>query len=401
MKLPNRNKALLSLFIATTLSGAVVADAVAQASDPSSRSSKRKSSSKEAAKAQVLFPEATRQEPKEKTSPKLGSKLQKLVDEFNKGEDYPGVRAQADEILANGAANNADKSLAAQLAAQSAYNMDDSAAAKKYLAQAIELNGLDNNGHFQAMLMLAQLQLQEDQYAEGLATLDKYLAETKSQRPEDLILKGQALYQSERYQEAIPVIKQAIAASPEPKDSWNQLLMAAYSEAGQTGEAVTAAEQVAAKNPTDKKAQLNLASMYMQADQMDKAAGVMDKLRASGQLTEEREYKQLYSIYANTDNKEKDVIAVINEGFQKGILKPDYQTYLALAQSYYYTDQLPQAIENWQKAAPMSKDGETYLNLAKVLKNEGKTAEAKQAAQQALAKGVKKPEDAKKIINGK
>jgi len=141
--------------------------------------------------------------------------------------------------------------------------------------------------------------------------------------------------------------------------------------------------------------------MYMQADQMDKAAAVMDKLRASGQLTEEKEYKQLYSIYANTDNKEKDVIAVINEGFQKGILKPDYQTYLALAQSYYYTDQLPQAIENWQKAAPMSKDGETYLNLAKVLKNEGRTAEAKQAAQQALAKGVKKPDDAKKIINGK
>ncbi|PTA84951.1 hypothetical protein CWM66_28235, partial [Kosakonia sp. H7A] len=171
-------------------------------------------------------------------------------------------------------------------------------------------------------------------------------------------LKGQALYQAERYQEAIPVLKQAIAASPEPKDNWNQLLMAAYAEAGQTGEAVASAEQLAAKNPNDKKAQINLASMYMQADQMDKAAAIMDKLRASGQLTDEREYKQLYSIYANTDNKEKDVIAVINEGISKGILKPDYQTYLALAQSYYYTDQLPQAIENWQKAAPLSKDGE-------------------------------------------
>jgi tetratricopeptide (TPR) repeat protein len=401
MKLPHRNKALLSLFIAAALGGAVVTDAIAQSSDPSSRSSVRKSSKGNSAKAEVLYPNATREEPKEKTSSKLGSKLQKMVDAFNQGDDYPAVRAQADEILANGAANNADKSIAAQLAAQSAYNMDDSAAAKTYLAQAIQLNGLDNNGHFQSMLMLAQLQLQDDQYPEGLATLDKYLTETKSQRPEDLILKGQALYQSERYQEAIPVLKQAIAASPEPKDSWNQLLMAAYAEAGQTGEAVTAAEQLAAKSPNDKKAQLNLASMYMQADQMDKAAAVMDKLRASGQLTEEREYKQLYSIYANTDNKEKDVIAVINEGFQKGILKPDYQTYLALAQSYYYTDQLPQAIENWQKAAPLSKDGETYLNLAKVLKNEGRTAEAKQAAQQALAKGVKKPDDAKKIINGK
>jgi len=395
MKLPNRNKALLSLLIAAALGGAVVTDAIAQSDSP------RSSRNSRAAKPEVLYPNATREAPKEKTSAKLGSQLQKLVDAFNKGEDYAGVRAQADQILANPAANNADKSLASQLAAQAAYNLDDTAAAKKYLQQAIELNGLDNNGHYQSMMMLAQLQLQDNQYPEGLATLDKYLSETKSQKPEDLILKGQALYQAERYQEAIPVLKQAIAASPEPKDSWNQLLMAAYAEAGQSGEAVAAAEQLAAKNPNDKKAQLNLASMYMQADQMDKAAAVMDKLRASGQLTDEREYKQLYSIYANTENKEKDVIAVINEGMSKGILKPDYQTYLALAQSYYYSDQMPQAIENWQKAAPLSKDGETYLNLAKVLKNEGRTAEAKQAAQQALAKGVKKPDDAKKIINGK
>ncbi|WOB51370.1 tetratricopeptide repeat protein [Xanthomonas hydrangeae] len=396
MKLLKRKQALLSLFIAASLGGAVVADAVAQSDRSSERASRK---SKSSGKAEELYPQSTRAAPTIKPSSKLGSKLQKLIETFNKGEDYPGVRTQADEILANSAANEADKALAAQLAAQAAYNTDDTAAAKKYLQQAIGLNALDNNGQFQSMLMLAQLQMQDDQQAEGLATLDKYLDESKSQRPEDLILKGQALYQAERYKEAIPVLKQAIAASPEPKDTWNQLLMAAYAEAGKTGEAVATAEAIAAKTPNDKKAQLNLASMYMQADQMDKAAAVMDKLRAAGQLTEEKEYKQLYSIYANTENKEKDVIAVINEGMQKGILKPDYQTYLALAQSYYYSEDVPKAVENWQKAAPLSKDGETYLNLAKVLHSEGRIPEAKQAAQQAIAKGVKKPEDAKKIIN--
>ena len=162
--------------------------------------------------------------------------------------------------------------LAAQLASQAAYQPDDVPGAIAYLKQVIQFNGLDNNGHFQSMLMLGQLQLQEDKTAEGLATLDKYFAESKSTKPEELIAKGQALYQLERYQEAIPVLKQAIAGAAEPKDNWNQLLMAALSEAGQTGEAVQAAEALAAKNPTDKKAQLNLANMYMQADQMPKAA---------------------------------------------------------------------------------------------------------------------------------
>ncbi|MBD3828292.1 tetratricopeptide repeat protein [Stenotrophomonas sp.] len=391
----NHKQAVLSVLIATALGGVVVTDAVAQTRS-TDRSSDRRGGKQ--AKAEVLFPNATRQEPNVKASAKMGSKLQKLVDNYNK-QKFPETRAQADEILANADANAYDKSLAAQLASQAAYQTEDNAAAKKYLQQALDFNGLDNNGYFQSMLMLGQLQLQDDQLQEGLATLDKYFAESKSAKPEELVIKGQALYQMQRYADAIPVLQQAIAGATEPKDSWNQLLMAAMSEAGQTGEAVKQAEALAARNPNDKKAQLNLASMYMQADQMDKAASVMDKLRASGQLTEEREYKQLYSIYANTDNKEKDVIAVINEGLQKGILKPDYQVYLALAQSYYYSDQVPQAIEAWQKAAPLSKDGETYLNLARVLHSEGRIPEAKQAAQQALAKGVKNQADAKKIIN--
>ena len=78
------------------------------------------------------------------------------------------------------------------------------AATIAYLKQAIEFNALDNNSHYQLMYMLAGVQLQEDQYAEGLATLDRYFAETKSQKPEEMALKGQGLYQAERYAEAIP-----------------------------------------------------------------------------------------------------------------------------------------------------------------------------------------------------
>lgn len=389
----SHKQAVLSVLIATALGGVVVADAVAQSARSADRRGNRGSS-----KPEVLFPEATRQEPNGKASSKMSGKLQKLFEAYNKSE-FEQTRALADEIIAAEAANDYDKAVANQLASQAAYNLDDNAGAKQYLQQALTLNQLDNNGHYQALLMLAQLQIQDEQYAEGLANLDKYFAESKSNKPEELIIKGQALYQTEKYAEAIPVLRAAIAASPEPKDNWNQLLMASYAEAGQTGEAVKEAEALASRNPSDKKAQLNLASMYMQADQMDKAAAVMDKLRASGQLTEEREYKQLYSIYANTENKERDVIAVINEGLEKGILKPDYQVYLALAQSYYYSEQIPQAIEAWQKAAPLSKDGETYLNLAKVLHSEGRIPEAKQAARDAKAKGVKNPADADKIIN--
>ena len=380
--------AVLSLVIAAAFGGVVASEDV----------SAQSRGGKKAQKAEQMFPNATRQEPNGKASSKVGKKLQKMIDAYN-ADDLAQTRVLADEILAADGANEYDRSLAAQLAAQAAYNLDDNAASKAYLKQVLELGGLDNNGHYQSMLMLAQLHLADDELEPGLAVLDQYLSETGSTKPEDLVIKGQALYQAERFQEAIPVLKQAVESSPEPKDSWVQLLMACYAEANQHGEAIALAERLVAKNPNDKKAQTNLASVYAQGDQIEKAAEVLEKLRASGQLTEEREYRQLYVTYANMDGREKDVVAVINEGLGKGILKPDYQTYLALAQSHYFLEQIPQAIENWQKAAPLSKDGETYLNLARVLYQEGRVPEAKQAAQQALAKGVRKPEDARKIIN--
>lgn len=391
----SHKQVLLSVVIATALSGAVIVDAAAQ-----SRSSERGNrGGRQAAKPEVLFPEATRVEPDVKASSRLQSKLNKLFAAYNK-DDFEQTRSLADEILATENANAYDKAVSAQLAAQAAYNSDDNASAKTYLQQAVDFNGLDNNGHLQSLLMLAQLQLQDEEYDVGLANLDKFFTESQSKRAEDLIIKGQALYQTERYAEAIPVLQQAIAAAGEPKDQWNQLLMAAYSSNDQGAEAVAVARQIAERSPDDKRAQINLASMYMQTDQMDQAAAVMEKLRAAGQLTEEREYRQLYSIYANTENAENKVIEVINEGLTKGVLKEDHQVYLALAQSYYFTDRIAQAIDAWQKAAPLSPNGETYLNLARVLHGEGRVAEAREAARQALAKGgLRKPEDAQKIIN--
>jgi NADH dehydrogenase/NADH:ubiquinone oxidoreductase subunit G len=121
-------KAVLSVLIATLLGGVVVADAFAQARS-SDRNERR---SKGSAKAEVLFPEATRTEPNGKPSSKMGGKLQKLFAAYNK-DDYAQTRTLADEIIASADANDYDKAVANQLASQAAYNLDDGAATKQYL----------------------------------------------------------------------------------------------------------------------------------------------------------------------------------------------------------------------------------------------------------------------------
>ena len=395
--------ALAAAVLALFLTGTATESFAQSASDAFHSGRKNRKADKEqgkeegAAKVEAKYPDATREEPEAKASAKLSAKLKKIFDAYGEN-DAATVVPLADEMIANDKANAYERAISARLAAASLIGEDD-AKAMAYLQKALEFNGLSNNEHYDSMLMLGQLQMQGDDDAKGLATVDKLIAETKTTSPDVLAINGNALYPLELYPEAITALKQAIdTAGADAKPEWQQLLMASYFDSDQPAEAARIAEEALAKNPDDKKLQMNLASIYMQADQNDKAIALLEKMRGAGQLTEDKDYRNLYALYMNTEGKEKQGIEVIKDGMEKGIVKPDYQTYLALGQGYYFTDQPALAIENYRKAAPLAPDGETYLNLAKILWSENKLGEAKQAAQQALDKGLKNPQEAKKIL---
>lgn len=343
------------------------------------------------------YPEATREEPEAKPSRDVADELEAVFAAYE-ADDAAQTVPLADALIANEDANAYDRSISARLAAATLIGSDD-ARAQAYLRKAIEFNGLDNNDHYDSMLLLAQLQMQAEQDAQGLATVEKVLAETSTDNPEVLAIKGSALYRLERFPEAAATLKTAVeGAGDQAQPQWLQMLMASYFDMQQPEQAAAIAEGLLADNPDDKNLQMNLASIYMQSDQTDKATALLEKLRASGQLSEDRDYRNLYAMYINTEGGEQKAIEVIQEGIQKGILEPDYQTYVALAQSYYFTDQPGPAIENYSKAAPLAPDGETYLNLARILWQEGRSDEARTAAQQALDKGLDNPQDAKDIL---
>lgn len=399
--------ALIALAVAAALGAAVAAPqavaattmpAVSAQADECQRRNRRESrGSSQAQETQERYPDATRESPSEGASSRMGQRLNRLNNAMN-DEDYAAALEQAQDILGQDRANDYDRAYAANMAGHASYNTDDVEGAKRYIAQAIEYDALDNANHFQAMLMLSQLHAQDEQNEQALTLLDRYFSESGSKQASDLALRGQLLYQAERYEEAIPALSEAIEASEDPHASWTQALMAAYAETGRDAEATAMAEQIAGSAPDDKRSQVNLASMYMQMDQTDKAIEVMERLRTSGQLTEDREYRNLMAMHLNVDGGEAAAIAVINEGLQNGVLEANHQTYLALAQAYYFSDQAGPAIDAYRKAAPLADDGETWLNLARVLYGEGQEAEAAEAARQAISRGVRNEQDARRII---
>jgi predicted Zn-dependent protease len=345
------------------------------------------------------FPNATRQEPDD-TSPssKMRPKLNKIITQFQ-SQDYAAAVAGADAILADEKATAFEKASAAQYAAFAAAEGDgDDKRAITYLKRAIDANALPNGVHFPLILELAKMYNNEGRFDEARATAQRFLDETKSNDPVAHSIMGNAYYQEDKYAEAITELKLAMGTDGKADATVAAMLMQSYAAAERFPEALALAESMAAKAPDDKKLQLVLANTYAEAGQPDKAVGVFNRLRAAGKLTEDRDYQMGISILAKLKGHEADTQAFITEGMSKGILKPSDKLYGLLGQAFYNADNLPAAIDAWSKGAPLAATGELYLNLAILQNQTDRYADAKASAQQALAKGLKKPGKAWMVI---
>lgn len=331
------------------------------------RKAKEGKGAQKGAAAAAQYPQATRPEPDATASRRGVKQLQDLVETYNAGDDAATVAA-ALEIATNPDANAYEQAFAYQIAGTAVSGTGDDAAAAEYFTKAIAADGLGNNDHYTAMLNLAVVQYTLEKYEDALATIDRFLSETKSDKPEAQNLRGGALMGLERYAEAAEVYAAQVAANPE-----------------------------------DKVARMNAVAAYQQAKQDDKAVALLADAQAKGQLGDANEYRALYVSYLNSE-RDKDALAVIEEGLAKGILKegPELaRAFMIIGQNAYFIEDEATALAMYERAAPMADDGEAALNLAKLYVEAGNKAKAKAAAELALSKGVKDTAQAKRLAAGK
>ena len=343
---------------------------------------------------EAQYPDATREDPKGEFSPRLAKPVTRLQKAYEADGQEDKVIAAAEEIIANDKAKPYDRAMASLLAGTAAIGLEDDARAVTYLTRAIEENALSNDNHYTAMLSLASVHVNASEYDKADLLIARVIAETKTTNPQAYGLQGTSFYNNNKFAQAIPALKRAIELKPDaPDDQWLQMLLACYAETEDKAAAIALGEQLQRKAPNDKRALMMLAGIYSNADQPEKAAALLDSARQKGMLSEAADYQRLVSMYFGMD-REKDAASLLEEGLAKGIVPADGKNYSLLAQAHYFSDNIPAAIAAAQKAAPLGTDGEPALFLAQILGQEDRNAEAKAAAQQALAKGLKSPGNA-------
>jgi tetratricopeptide (TPR) repeat protein len=332
-------------------------------------------------KKEAQYPNATRKEPKlDLTSEKDQKAINEGLDAVNNQD-----KEKANQILqpiADGSKSKYAQALALQGLANVHYNDGDVKGAIDLLKRALDDGVMPNDTYFSLEYMLAQFYLADEQYQQSIDTVEKWRNEGKKETPESYALEGNAYYRLEKFPEAIAAIKKAQSMTDKPNDSWNQILMASYSESGQGDQAAQVAQQQLAANPNDPNALNNAVAVLMQGQKYPEAIALMEKARASGQLKTEKDYINLAKLYLVSGQQSGDqkepatkAVAVLQEGMSKGTAS-------------YMADNTSGALAAYQKAIPMAKDGEANIRAGQLLIQDSKFSEAKSLIQQGIDKGV-------------
>lgn len=346
------------------------------------------------------YPHTSRVEPERKTSDRNMRRIQAAYDNLNEGE-YDKAAATLADLDGNSRLSPYEQGLIDQGLAQVAYEQDDVGTAIQRWQKAIDDGALPNRDHFQLMYQIAQLQLMEENYDQALAMVDRWFRESASTRPDAYALKGNTLYRLERYDEAIAVLDQAIAASGDnPSDNLFELKMAALYEKEDYLGASGVLEELVRRNPEEVKYQINLAQTYIELEQLQKALPVMQALRSSGRLQDPQHWRQLYQLQAYAD-RPADAAATINDGIQAGALPADKDILRALGDNYYQAEMVDQAIEAYTRAAAVSPDdGNADQQRGHLLLERERHGPAREALNEAIRKGNLRDEGTAYLLLG-
>jgi hypothetical protein len=399
MRFPSFVRAAVCALALVFSAGAIAQMSKSYTSTPSSKDDKDKDkSSSKGRKDENKYPNATRKEPKLDMSSGDQRDLNKAADLINENKNDE-AEPIVQKVIANERASKYAQAFAHQLQAQINWEKDKNAEAIAEYRKAVELDALPNDAHFQVIYQIAQLQIQDEKYADALATLDQWEKLTGANTADELALKANAYYRTDKFQEAIDTMKKAMSMTDKPNDSWTQILMASYFELNQFDQAAQVVQQQMQKNPNDKKLLNQLATIYIQADKPQQALDLMAKAKSQGLITTSEDYMQLAKLYAAAD-KYKEASATIREGLDKGVLKPSFDVYKLQGDVCTQGEDDACAIDAYTKASPQAKDGNIDYQLGYLLFYSDKSKDAAEALTRAISKGGLRQEGEAYLLRG-
>ena len=263
----------------------------------------------------------------------------------------------------------------------------------------------------QALLSLAQLNLLQENYAKGIELILQWMSEVETVTAQSYSLLGQAYYQTGNFKKALSSMETAVTMAEKegykPRENWYVIMAASIGEMKEEiGEKESLLRQIdiyeILVNLFPKKQYfIQLGGGY---GQLGRERDYMITLKAAYQkdfLNRESEYlalTQLLLLNQNPywaaevfENGQKKMITIVDEKTEEEkivpVVKDTEKNLKLLADAWRMAQEIDRAIPILEKAAKMSKDGESYVLLGNLYLSEDRLEEAASAINKGLEKG--------------
>ncbi len=254
--------------------------------------------------------------------------------------------------------------------------------------KAVELDALPDLAHFGLMYQIAQLYYMKDRYDEALDKLALWMCKVPKEKVTDVayVLQASLYAQKKDWKNVVVAIETAISMAENPKESWYQMKLAAHFELEQFPKAAQTLEVLIQKWPDKKTYWVQLSQIYYKLKMSDEALSVMALAYRRNMLDKETDVMYLSNLYSNAEVPLK-AAQVLQKGIEDGIVQASKKNWTIVADSWYSSQELENALIAYEKAGQASEDGEIDLRRAYILVDLERWEDALKAVNSAIEKG--------------
>jgi len=324
------------------------------------------------------------------------------VQEMVEAKNYAGADGILREMRANEKLSDYERAQIWNLTGYSAYLQEKYKEAIDAYEQVLRQPELPEALQQTTLKTMAQLQFTVEDYTTALATIRRLMAIIPEPSADVYMLEGQALFQLNRYEEALKPIKTAVDMFREqgqvPKENWLLLLRVIYFEMKDYDNMLEVVKELVQHYPKDTYI-LTLAGVYSELGDTKKQLALTEVLYEKGLLNTNGHITNLANLYLLHGLPYK-AAEVLEKGINAKIVEENDRNLRLMSQAWYQAREDLKAIPPMAKAAKMTKDGELYVRLAQAHINLEQWSEAAQAVNDALSSGGLKRTDQAYIMLG-
>lgn len=259
----------------------------------------------------------------------------------------------------------------------------------RHFSEAVRLNQLPNQTHFEMILQIAQLYNALERYDEALEQLDFWFCvstEEAKKVAEVWVLKASLHLQQDDYRAALAAMDQAIEIAENVPESWYRTKLGILLELEEYRLAVDVAKILIEVNPDRKEYWSQLSGIYMELDESRNAMATLHLAYRRGLLDRGSEFTQLAGLLQQMEAP-RLAAEVMQDGLEQGFVERTANNWEMTAGAWYQARELDRSLEAYAQAGQLSDSGRIDFQRASILTADENWEEALSAATRALDKG--------------